>query len=152
MRRHQGVARHVDAPGQRGVDAVVAVAGGEAADAAYAVADGRGRSGKVHHSPRAARAGEAVGPGQVSLQHKHGDSGQQASEPGKAGLEPVQEAEEDISGMRPAGGKNLVPGYGQQLGVLQLVPGLGADDAGDDYQRDHVQRVGVDAVADEVPV
>ncbi len=45
-----------------------------------------------------------------------------------------------------------MPGQASSREVLQLVPGLGADDAGEDDQRDDVQGVGVDAVADEVPV
>jgi len=84
---------HVDAPGEGGVDAVVAVAGEQAADAAYAVADGSGGGGEIEHAEGGAMAGEAVGFGQDALIHEHGDASEEAAVPGKAGLEPVQEVE-----------------------------------------------------------
>ena len=55
---------HVDAPGEGGVDAVVAVAGEQAADAAYSIADSRGGGGEVQHAEGGAAAGEAVGLGE----------------------------------------------------------------------------------------
>ena len=42
----------MDAPGQSGLDAIIAVAGGQAADAANAVADGCGWSRQIEHPKR----------------------------------------------------------------------------------------------------
>jgi hypothetical protein len=147
----------VDSPGEGGVDAVVAVAGGEAADASDAVADGGGGGGEVKHA-EGAYAGtlgafeRAFEVGGVALPGEGGDAGEETSEPGEAGLEPVEEAHEDFAGVVPAGEEDLMPGGGEFANVLELVPGLGSDDAGDDDEGDDVEGVGVDAVADEVAV
>jgi len=99
----KGVPLHVNAPGERGVDAVVAVAGGEAAKPANAVADGSSRCGEVQHTHGCSVSRETVGPGVVALNHEHGDAGQEAPKPGESGLEPVQEAEQDFHRVMPGG-------------------------------------------------
>ena len=150
--RDKGVFCHVDAPGEGGVDAVVAVAGGEAADATDAVADGSGGGGEVQHAKGSAMATKAVWLGDVALEHEHGDAGKQAAEPGEAGLEPVQEVEQNVSGVVDAGEEDLLPGELEFADVFELMPELGADDAGEDDHGDDVEGVGVDAVANEVSV
>ena len=45
-----------------------------------------------------------------ALVHEHGDGGEQASVPGEAGLEPVEEVEEDFGGVVEAGGDDVAPG------------------------------------------
>ena len=133
-------------------DAVVAVAGEQAADAAYTITYSRGGGGEVQHAKGGAMAGETVGPGEDALVHEHGDAGEQAAVPGKAGLEPVQEVEEDLGGVMNAGSDDFAPG-GLHVGdVLELVPELGADDAGEHDHGDDAERVGVRAVADEILV
>lgn len=141
---------HVDAPGEGGVDAVVAIAGEQAADAADTVADGGGRGGEVEHAKGGAAAGEAVGFREDTLVHEHGDGGEQAAVPGKAGLEPVKEVEEDLGGVMDAGEEDVAPGGDEVGDGLELMPELGADDAGEDDHGDDVEGVGVAAVADEV--
>jgi hypothetical protein len=143
---------HVDAPGERGVDAVVAVAGGEAADAANAVADGCGGGGEVEHTQGGVASAQAVGPGDVALEHEHGNAGEQAAVPGESGLEPAQQVEQDVAGMVAAGHENDSPCAFEVANVLEFVPAFGADDACNHDHRDDVEGVGVYAVADEVPV
>jgi len=134
---------HVDAPGEGGVDAVVAVAGEQAADAADAVSDRGGRGGEVQHAEGGAVAGEAVGLGEDALIHEHGDAGEQASIPGEAGLEPVEEVEEDLGEVMEARGDDVAPG-GLHVGdIFEFVPELGADDAGEDDHGDDAEGVGV---------
>jgi|GEM_PF-7107845 len=93
---------------------------------------------------------EAVGLADVALVHEHGDSGEQAAEPCEAGLEPVEKAEQDVAGMLPAGEENVVPGGFEFADVFELVPELGADDAGEDDHGDNVEGVGVHTVANKI--
>ena len=88
----------------------------------------------------------------MALPGEGGDAGEETSEPGEAGLEPVEEAHEDFAGIVDAGEKDLVPRGFELADVLKLMPGLGADDAGDDDDGDDVEGVGVDVVAEEVAV
>ena len=54
--------------------------------------------------------------------------------------------------MVPAGKENLPPCSLQLVHILEFVPELGADDSRKDNHCDNVERVGVDTVANEVPV
>ena len=156
--RNEGVLGHVHAPGQRGVDAVVAVAGGEAADAADAVADGGGGGGEVEHAqPAEARAGDVFsGPLKRATRPCHiegDDAGDQAAEPGEAGAKPARGSSRTISmGWCQPGSRIWCQAAASMRGSLQLVPELGAKDAGEDDHGDDVEGVGVDAVALEVPI
>jgi len=87
---------HVDSPWEGSIDAVVAVSGEQAADPTDAVSDGSGGSGKVQHAKGCATAGEAIGLGGDALVHEHCNAGEQATVPCEAGLEPVEEVEEDF--------------------------------------------------------
>jgi len=140
----------VNAPGEGGVDAVVAVAGEQAADATDAVADGSGGGGEVEHAEGGAMAGEAVGFGEDALVHEHGDAGEQAAVPREAGLKPVQEVEEDLGEVMEAGSEDLTPGGLHVGNVFELVPELGADNAGEYHHGDDAEGVGVRAIADEI--
>ncbi len=141
---------HVDSPRKRGVDAVVAVAGEQAADTSDAVADGGGGSSKVQHADAGSIAGEAIGARDDALVEEHGDGGDEASVPGKAGLEPVQEVEENLHGMVNARGEDIAPGGDQVGDALEFVPELGADDAGEDDHDDDIEGVSIRTVANEV--
>ena len=54
--------------------------------------------------------------------------------------------------MVDAGGDDFAPGDLHFADVFELVPELGADDAGEDDHDDDVEGVGIYAVADEVAV
>ena len=151
--RHERVLGHVDAPGQRGVDAVVAVAGGQAADAADAVADRGRRGGEVQHAQAPTRgpdAFEAVGAGALALPDSMAMPASRPPNQAKPAWNQCRKPRRTSRGWRHAGQQICRHGRGELGGVLQLMPGLGADDAGERDQGDDVQRVGVDAVAHEV--
>lgn len=146
----EGVGAHVDAPGEGGDFAIVAVAGGEAADTANSVAQGSGGGGEVEHADAGADAGKAVGFGLDALEEEHGDAGQEASEPSEASLEPVEEIGGDEEGMGPAGCYDLAHGEAEFADVLEFVPELGAEHTCDDDEGDDGEGVGVDVFAGEV--
>src|ERR1017187_9843527 len=144
--RDERILRHVNAPRQRGVDAVVAIAREQTADAADSVADGRGRGGEIEHAdcsdtgaqrtlqrPLEARA--------VALAHEYENADQHPTEPGEAVAEPAQEAHDNVHGMMPSWPGDDVQRERQLGHVLQLVPHLGADDSCDHY-RSEERRVG----------
>ena len=152
---NESVLGHVDTPGGGRVDAVVAVARGEAAYATDSVAERSGGSCKVEHAKGAYASalsafGKALEASLAALEHQHGDAGKHAPEPGKAGLEPVQEAESYFEGAVPPRKQDGVEGSGEFGGILQLMPQFGADDAGKGHESDDVESVCVDAVAHEV--
>ncbi len=149
---NEGVPLHMDAPGERGVDTVVAIAGSEAAEATDAVADGGGGSGEVEHAHGRAMAGKAVGLGKVSLEHEHGNAGQEAAEPSETSLEPMQEAEHNVYRMVPGGKHDLVVSGHEFTGILELVPRLGAGDSGEGDEGDDAEGVSIYAVTHEVLV
>ena len=95
-------------------------------------------------------AAKAVGLAGIALVHEHGDAGEQASVPGEAGLEPVQEVEEDFGGVMDAGKEDVAPGGAEVGDALELVPELCTDDAGEDDHGDDVEGVGVGAIAGEI--
>ncbi len=140
------------APGQGGVDAVVAVTGSKAADAAYAIAHRRGGRSEVENAEGGLALTKAVGTQGDALGDKGGDPGKEAAEPGEAGLEPGEKAEEDVPGMLRAREGDLAPGGGEFAGILEFVPEFGADDAGDDGEHDDIEGVEGDGVAPEVLV
>ncbi len=150
--RDQRVPLHMDAPRQRGVDAVVAIAGGEAADAAYAVADSRSRSGEVQHAERSFATLQVVGASEVALDHEHRNAGEQAAKPGESGLKPVQKPEQDIHRMMPGGQHDLAPGDEEFVGILKLVPGFGPDYAGEGNHGDDAESVRIYAISHEILV
>ncbi len=142
----------MDAPGEGGVDAVVAVAGEQAANAADAIADGGGGGCEVEHTEGGSAAGEAVGLRSDALVHEHGDAGEQTTVPREAGLEPVEEVEEDFGGVMDAGEEDVTP-CGTEVGdALELVPELSSYDTGKNDHGNDVQCVGIGAVADEILV
>ena len=116
---------------------------------------GGGGGGEVEHAEGADAGAElafigALEAGDVALPGEGGNAGEEASEPGEAGLEPVEEAHEDFSWVVQAGEHDLVEGGLEFADVFEFVPGLGAEDAGDDDEGDDVECVGVDLVAEEV--
>ena len=52
--------------------------------------------------------------------------------------------------MRLAGQHDLAQRQGEFVRILELMPGLGANDASDHREHHHVQRIGVHAAANEV--
>jgi hypoxanthine phosphoribosyltransferase len=150
---NQRVLGHMHTPGQRGVDAVVAIAGGEAADAADAVTDSGSGGGKIEHAQTTdARTGSfligAFEACNMALPQQHGNTGEEATVPGEAGLEPAQETIHVAAGV----GDLAMKAKHDFGGVLELVPGLGAENAGQNDQGNHVEGVGVDAKTLEILV
>ena len=133
------VARHVNAPGQGGVDSIIAVSGGETADAADAVADGRSGSGEIEDAQTGLCSTEPVGTQGDALSDERGDPGNQTAKPGKAGFEPGKKAKENVSGAAGAGRGDLAPSGSEFVWIFKFVPKLGADDAGYDREDDDVE-------------
>ena len=163
-RRHKCILRHVHAPRQRGVNAVVAIAGQQAADPADAIADSRCGRGQIEHPDRAnARAWDGAGifdglPSgtfeacALALHDQHGDAGEHAAEPGKAVPKPLKKAQHNVQGVMPTGAGNIVKRQLKLVKVLQLMPHLCANHARDDNECDNIQCVRIDAIACKVLV
>ena len=144
--RNQGILRHVDAPRQCGVDAVIAVTGGKAANAADAIAEGCGRGCKVQHANTAeVRAGDAVGwTPEVSdnpLPVQREDACNETAVPGESSRKPMEKPEQNSDRLTETREQDLVPGHGEFAGIFKLMPELGSDDASKDNNRDDVQGI-----------